>query len=51
MTFYCPIGQAMLNLVTNGCKLLKVNHYLNGKFLLLIKGVGLQVLTTLVIDR
>ena len=26
MTFYCPIGQEMLNLVTNCCKLLKVNQ-------------------------
>ena len=25
MTFYCPIGQEMLNLITNCCKLLKVN--------------------------
>ena len=26
MTFYCLIGQEMLNLVTNCCKLLKVNQ-------------------------
>ena len=26
MTFYCPIGQEMLNLVTNCCKLLKVSQ-------------------------
>ena len=26
MTFYCPIRQEMLNLVTNCCKLLKVNQ-------------------------
>ena len=25
MTFYCLIGQEMLNFVTNCCKLLKVN--------------------------
>ena len=26
MTFYCLIGQEMLNLITNCCKLLKVNQ-------------------------
>ena len=26
MTFYCPIGQEMLNFVTNCCKLLKINQ-------------------------
>ena len=26
MTFYCLIGQEMLNFVTNCCKLLKVNQ-------------------------
>ena len=26
MTFYCPIGQEMLNLITICCKLLKVNQ-------------------------
>ena len=30
MTFYCPIGQELLNFVTNCCKLLKVNHCLPG---------------------
>ena len=30
MKFYCPIGQELLNFVTNCCKLLKVNPCLPG---------------------
>ena len=32
MTFYFPIGQELLNLLTDCCKLLKVNHCQNGQF-------------------
>ena len=35
VTFYFPIGHEMVNLVANGCKFLKVNHFPFGKFLLL----------------
>ena len=42
MTFYCPIGQEMLNFEQIAVNFLKSTRPLNGKFLLLVNVPGLN---------